>query len=196
MPKGDKINTRQRLFCIEYLKDLNATQAAIRAGYSADTARRIGPENLSKRVVQNELSNQIEEMLIQSKIPVKKMIFGYWMKRAFYDITDIISTKGVMKMSDKRLKETGLSVCIDSINKKTDAKGKDIITYEFANKDKAIEMLSKYIQMIKEEQPVSNTTNNNKLISLKTLIVNQVKASPQEGDRIIGELEKLTGYTE
>lgn len=39
---------KQQRFVEEYLIDLNATQAAIRAGYSADTARSIGSENLSK----------------------------------------------------------------------------------------------------------------------------------------------------
>jgi len=196
MPKGDKINTRQRLFCIEYLKDLNATQAAIRAGYPQNSANRVGPENLSKMVVQNEISAQIQEILKQSKLSLEKQIFDYWIKRAFYKVTDIVSTKGNIKLSEKKLKETGLDVCIDGINKKVNAQGVETVVIEFANKDKALEMLSKYIRMIKEEQPVSNTTNNNKLVSLKTLIINQVKASPQEGDRIIGELERLAGYTE
>ncbi len=38
----------QTAFVSEYLIDLNATKAAIRAGYSPDTARQIGSENLSK----------------------------------------------------------------------------------------------------------------------------------------------------
>lgn len=42
------LNDKQRRFVAEYLIDLNATQAAIRAGYSAHTARQIGEENLSK----------------------------------------------------------------------------------------------------------------------------------------------------
>ena len=39
---------KQERFCLEYIKDLNATQAAIRSGYSQDTARSIGCENLTK----------------------------------------------------------------------------------------------------------------------------------------------------
>ena len=39
---------KQQAFVAEYLIDLNATQAAIRAGYSEDTARAIGCENLTK----------------------------------------------------------------------------------------------------------------------------------------------------
>ena len=41
------LNDRQARFVAEYLVDLNATQAAIRAGYSPDTANRIGPRLLS-----------------------------------------------------------------------------------------------------------------------------------------------------
>ena len=42
------MNPKQSRFCEEYLIDMNATQAAIRAGYSARTARQIGDENLTK----------------------------------------------------------------------------------------------------------------------------------------------------
>lgn len=43
-----KLTDKQELFAREYLKDLNATQAAIRAGYSAKTAKETGYENLTK----------------------------------------------------------------------------------------------------------------------------------------------------
>ncbi|MBP5144120.1 terminase small subunit, partial [Pseudomonas chlororaphis] len=42
------LTQKQRLFVDEYLIDLNATQAAIRAGYSKRTAGQIGDENLKK----------------------------------------------------------------------------------------------------------------------------------------------------
>ena len=41
-----KLNPRQQRFVAEYLTDLNATQAAVRAGYSAKTAHSIGPRLL------------------------------------------------------------------------------------------------------------------------------------------------------
>ena len=43
-----KLNAKQEQFCNEYLLDLNATQAAIRAGYSKKSAKEIGCENLTK----------------------------------------------------------------------------------------------------------------------------------------------------
>ena len=44
----EQLKGKQVAFVEEYLKDLNATQAAIRAGYSAKTAGQIGDENLKK----------------------------------------------------------------------------------------------------------------------------------------------------
>lgn len=41
---------KQKLFCEEYLIDLNATQAALRAGYSEKTAYSIGNENLKNLI--------------------------------------------------------------------------------------------------------------------------------------------------
>lgn len=50
-----KLTPKQAAFVHEYLVDLNATQAAIRAGYSKKTANRIATENLSKPVIQEAL---------------------------------------------------------------------------------------------------------------------------------------------
>lgn len=50
------LTDKQEMFCREYLIDLNATQAAIRAGYSENTARKIGSENLTKPDVQNRIA--------------------------------------------------------------------------------------------------------------------------------------------
>lgn len=56
-----KLTAKQQRFCDEYLIDLNATQAAIRAGYSKKTANRIGTENLSKPVIKEYIENRMAE---------------------------------------------------------------------------------------------------------------------------------------
>ena len=48
---------KQKKFCVEYLIDLNATQAAIRAGYSKKTAYSIGNENLNKPEIQKKIQD-------------------------------------------------------------------------------------------------------------------------------------------
>jgi len=50
------LTDKQERFCIEYMIDLNATQSAIRAGYSEDTARSIGSENLSKPAIVDRIA--------------------------------------------------------------------------------------------------------------------------------------------
>lgn len=56
-----KLTAKQQRFCDEYLIDLNATQAAIRAGYSKKTARVIGAQNLSKLAVKNYIDERMAE---------------------------------------------------------------------------------------------------------------------------------------
>lgn len=56
-----KLTAKQRRFCDEYLIDLNATQAAIRAGYSKKTAKVIGAENLTKPVIKKYIKDRMEE---------------------------------------------------------------------------------------------------------------------------------------
>lgn len=56
------MNAKQKRFCDEYLIDCNATQAAIRAGYSPKTAYSIGVENLKKPELKNYIDEQLERI--------------------------------------------------------------------------------------------------------------------------------------
>lgn len=55
------LTDKQKRFCDEYLIDLNATQAAIRAGYSERTARKIGQENLTKPDIRQYIDQRMAE---------------------------------------------------------------------------------------------------------------------------------------
>jgi len=56
-----KLTAKQELFCQEYLIDLNATKAAIRAGYSEKAAKQIATENLSKPVLHEYIARLKQE---------------------------------------------------------------------------------------------------------------------------------------
>ena len=56
-----KLTPKQDLFCTEYLIDLNATQAAIRAGYSKSSANNIGATNLAKPSISAKIQQLIKE---------------------------------------------------------------------------------------------------------------------------------------
>ena len=56
-----KMTAKQQRFCDEYLIDLNATQAAIRAGYSEKTAAVIANENLRKPYIKEYIEKRMAE---------------------------------------------------------------------------------------------------------------------------------------
>ncbi len=57
----NKMTAKQKRFCDEYLIDLNATQAAIRAGYSKKSAYSIGVENLNKPELKKYIDERMKE---------------------------------------------------------------------------------------------------------------------------------------
>lgn len=66
--KNSKLTVKQKMFVDEYLKDLNGTQAAIRAGYSKNTANRIASQNLSKLDIKNAIEEAKSKRAKRSQI--------------------------------------------------------------------------------------------------------------------------------
>lgn len=69
-----KLTPKQERFCEEYLIDLNATQAAIRAGYSANTAREQGAQNLSKLNIQEKIAELQAERSKRTEITQDRVV--------------------------------------------------------------------------------------------------------------------------
>lgn len=93
-----KLTEKQELFIQEYLVDLNATQAAIRAGYSENTAYSIGNENLKKPEIAEKIRELMAEReertgITQDKVLDELAEVGFAKKNAVHGIK--------MKMSDK-----------------------------------------------------------------------------------------------
>lgn len=90
-----ELTAKQRAFVREYLIDLNATQAAIRAGYSADTAKQIGSENLSKpdvaAAIQAAMDSRAERTDITADRVLKELA-----KIGFADIRKAIRWQGTL----------------------------------------------------------------------------------------------------
>ena len=68
------MNKKQEAFAIEYLKDRNATRAAIRAGYSSKTARSIACELLARPDVQEFVKGKQREALESATITVDSIV--------------------------------------------------------------------------------------------------------------------------
>lgn len=91
-----KLTDKQELFAREYLKDLNATQAAIRAGYSEKTAKEAGYENLTKphvmELVAELKSQRVEEVGIDAAYVLRRLVEIDQM-----DVIDILKEDGGVK---------------------------------------------------------------------------------------------------
>lgn len=70
------LNPKQAAFVREYLIDHNATQAAIRAGYSAKTARSVGSENLAKPDIKAAIDEASARVAEQTDITVAEIVEG------------------------------------------------------------------------------------------------------------------------
>lgn len=137
---------KQKRFVEEYLIDLNATQAAIRAGYSPDTAQQMGSENLSKPVIRNAVDKAIAERSRRTGINQDRVIREL-AKVAFLNPVDVIDMDGATILGEANRDDTA---CIASVRVKiipTDDGAiteREVKTYD---KLKALELLGKHLGM-------------------------------------------------
>ena len=86
-----KLTEKQKRFVDEYLIDLNATQAAIRAGYSVRTAKDIGCENLAKPNIQQKISEKMAERSKRTGVNQDRIVLEL-AKIAFVNAADVIDS--------------------------------------------------------------------------------------------------------
>lgn len=70
------LTPKQQRFVEEYLIDLNATQSAIRAGYSEKTAKDIGCENLAKPNIAKAIAEAQEKLSNKAQVTVEMVVQG------------------------------------------------------------------------------------------------------------------------
>jgi phage terminase small subunit len=87
---NNQLTKKQSTFIEEYLVDLNATQAAVRAGYSKRTAKVMGCENLSKPNIQNAIHAAMNERSKRTGITVDRVLEEI-AKIGFADIREIFT---------------------------------------------------------------------------------------------------------
>ena len=91
-----KLTDRQQQFVDEYLIDLNATQAAIRAGYSVKTAQEQSSRLLSNVMVQKAIAEKMAERSRRTGVNQDRVVLEL-AKIAFVKMTDIVDREGNIK---------------------------------------------------------------------------------------------------
>jgi len=162
--ENNGLTEKQRLFVAEYLKDFNATRAAMAAGYSKSTAYSIGFNQLKKVEVQAEIKRQTEVLFDSIGLTQQRILMEY-MKMAHADISDylIFGQKEipVIKNGEQLIDENGQPVTklINYVDFKESSEvdtsliqevkqGKDGISIKLYDKQKAMDTLAKYMNII------------------------------------------------
>ncbi|GKH33491.1 terminase small subunit [Muricomes sp. OA1] len=149
---------KQKLFVEEYLIDLNATQAAIRAGYSPDTAKEIGCENLTKPNIRACIDREMAERSKRTGVNADRVVQEL-AKIAFVNAVDVIDPKTATVKEDALSEDTA---AIQSVKVKTF--GDDGLEREIkmADKLKALELLGKHMGMFKDKVELSGVLDSEK----------------------------------
>lgn len=188
--ESDELTEKQRLFCIYYIKYFNATKAYQKAYECAyTTAMTNGHGLLRNTKISKEIGRMKAEQTTELKLDVKDIIQKY-IDIAFADITDfatfgkkeveVIGMFGPVKdedgnilMEERNYVDFKESSEIDGTIVTEVKQGKDGISVKLADKMKALEMLSRYTDLLNDNQ-------------LKQLKIEKAKA----------EVKQLTNETE
>lgn len=150
-----KLTKRQQLFIDEYLIDLNATQAAIRAGYSAKTADQQGSRMLANVKVQQAVAEAMAARSKRTGVNQDRVVLEL-AKLAFVKMTDLVDSHGRIRddATDDDL------ACIESVKYKSsesDTWSSVEREVKISSKLKALELLGKHLGMWNDKLDVNIT---------------------------------------
>ena len=144
-----KLAPMQSVFVQEYLVDLNATQAAIRAGYSAKTAEQQGYQLLQKPSVQAAIAERQKEREQRTAVTADRVLLEA-ARLALFDprklFNDDGSPKGITELDD----DTAAAVAGIEVVEQFEGSGKDRVfvgylkKYRIADKNSALEKLFRH----------------------------------------------------
>lgn len=153
--EGTELTDKQERFCYEYCLDLNASQAAIRAGYSESTARSIASALLTKINIKARIK-EMQDNLAETAGVTRLRVLNEHMKMAFSSIAHLHNTW--IKRKDFETLTEDQKACIAEIDTKvkteweydTDTKEREPISVEYVriklyDKQKALDAISKML---------------------------------------------------
>lgn len=209
--KDAELTEKQRLFCLYYVKAFNATMAAMKAGYSKDTAHVIGCENLKKPKIAKEIK-RLKGTMTQDIFIDAMDVLSKYVKIAFADITDyiefgqrkeqVIGQYGPVYKGKGEEKEPVMQT-VNYIDLKSSneldgtiitevGQGRDGIKIKLADKMKALEKLEKYFDLLpdkwkrqldEEKLKIQKEKLNidNKDKTMKVIIVDDIEGEKDAG---------------
>ena len=177
----DRTRTKQAQFVREYLIDLNATQAAIRAGYSAKTAASIGQENLTKPEIDAAIAIAMERRAERTEITADRVLREL-AKIGFSNMPDYVTVGGNgdpfvdLRALDREQAAAIQEVTVEDFKDGRGADARDVrrIKFKLADKRAALVDIGKHLGMFIER----SVTTTGSLEELMTTIAAQGRPRP------------------
>lgn len=158
-----KLTAKQQRFVDEYLIDLNATQAAIRAGYAPNRASEQAHQLLQKTTVSNAIDQAIAHRSRRTGINQDRVLMEL-AKVAFVNANDVIDPDSATVRPDAAKEDLA---CIQAVKVKTSENEMGSSSereIKLADKLRALELLGKHLGLFdKRDQANSNGEKNNLL---------------------------------
>lgn len=159
------LTDKQQRFVEEYIIDLNATQAAIRAGYSEDSAKQIGSENLSKPDIQDAIEKLRDKISKKCEVTVERVLKEY-AKLAFLDIRKAFDENGNLKPISELDNDTAAAVSGLEFEDVYDGVGRDrekvgiLRKVKLSDKKGALDSLGRHLGMFKDKVELTGKDGN------------------------------------
>jgi len=152
------LTNKQTKFCREYIIDLNATQAAIRAGYSKNTARFIACENLTKPNIQQKLAELQKEVAKRNEVTID-IIIGELKELGFSNISDFMHNGKMLPLAEvtkDRLKAVSQVKLTRTSN---DDSERETIEFKFYDKLSALDKLARHLGFYEKDHQQQGVFN-------------------------------------
>jgi len=153
----DGLSDKQTEFVKQYLIDLNATQAAIRAGYSEKTARQIAQQNLSKLYIQDAIAKYREHIASETDVTPERIIAEY-AKLAFIDPRKFYDDDGELIAVNRLPADVAAALSAFEVNEVYDRTGCHVATnrkIKFSDKKAALDSLARTFGMFVDKTQLS-----------------------------------------
>jgi phage terminase small subunit len=148
------LGERQQRFVDEYICDLNATQAAIRAGYSSRTAKAQGSRLLTNADIQRAVTARMAARSNRTEVAADRVLLEI-ARLGFSDLRRIFHQDGRLKRPDEWDDDT--AAAISSVEIVTRDLGDGVVEYvrkvKLWDKGKALEQLSKHLGLYRDQGP-------------------------------------------
>jgi len=145
------LTIKQKRFCDEYLKDLNGTQSAIRAGYSKNTAESQASTLLRNPKVAEYIRKRMDERAERTEV-TQDQVLRRWAQIGLANIKDYITwdSNGIVQMKSSDDLTHDQTAAISEIIQVTSDKGN---TFRFKMKDdqKATDSIAKHLGMLNDK---------------------------------------------